>query len=317
MNEKYNIVQIRDNYYSIICENETNINQYFTKNTTLIYISERFNNSSEILNYVEQVKDVIVISKKCKKVSKENIVFHKNVTSKLKNEIAEKLVIFLEINENYSNSRYVTKSLIKLLDSMPELTEKFVNLETDKTLAAIIKDNNSKQIGDIINALKAIFINDISERNEFIYDIVCDYLDSKFKGCNVCDFKDDKCIANRAKAINNNIMGCCHSFDYARFYEPVFIKNVKVCQYMQNRTCSTKNISCKLFTCRFVKRKHPDFNFKIKKILLLDCFFTQKQQDVLRYNYFKTKEQILKKLQEKNNDMYLWYICNRKYGINK
>lgn len=309
------LVQITENYYNISCENEKEMLQYLNPETTLIYISECFNKNNWIVDCADKLKNVIVISKKYKKVSKENLVFYRNINSKLKKVITDKVVIFLELNEKYSNSKYIVKSLIKLFDSMPELTEKFVDLETDKTLATIIKDNNSKQIGDIINALKAIGIKDISERNEFIYDIVCDYLDSKFKGCNVCDFKNDKCVANRAHAINNTSMGCCHSFDYAKFYEPLFIKNIKVCQYMQNRTCATKNISCKLFTCRLVKKQHPEFNFKIKRILLLDCFFTQKQQNVLQYNYFRTKEQILDKLQEKNNDIYLWYICNRKYRI--
>lgn len=310
------IIQITDNYYNICCENEKDIIQYLNNDTTLIYISEYFDKNSGILECAEKLKNVVVISKKHKKTSKANIVFYKNVNSKLKKEIGDKAVFFLELNENYSNSRYIVKSLSKLFDSIPELAEKFVDLETDKTLTTIIKDNNSKQIGDIINALRAILIKDISERNEFIYDTVCEYLDSKFKGCNVCDFKNDKCIANRAHAINNTIsMGCCHSFDYAKFYEPLFIKNIKVCQYMQNRMCATKNISCKLFTCRLVKKQHPEFNFKIRKILLLDCFFTQKQQYVLQYNYFRTKEQILEKLQEKNKDMYLWYICNKKYRI--
>ncbi|MBR4110532.1 MAG: hypothetical protein IKK43_02440 [Clostridia bacterium] len=309
------LIQIIDNYYAICYQKEHNINKYLNSDTTLIYISEYLDANSEILKYVERVKNIVVISKKYKKVSKENLVFYRNANSKLKKELADKVVILLELNENYSNSRYIVKSLIELFDRMPELAEKFVDLETDKTLATIIKDNNSKQIGDILNAFKAIMIKDISKRNEFIYDTVCDYLDSKFKGCNVCDFKKDKCVANRAHAINNNIMGCCHSFGYAKFYEPLFIKNIKVCQYMQNRTCATKNISCKLFTCRLVKKQHPEFNFKIKRILLLDCFFTQKQQDVLQYNYFRTKEQILEKLQEKNKDMYLWYICNKKYRI--
>ena len=165
----------------------------------------------------------------------------------------------------------------------------------------------------MINCIKALLMNDTREQYEFVYDTVCDYLDSQFNQCNLCDFKNDQCIANRTKSTKRETMGCCYSFDYAGFFDYRLIKNVKLCQYMQNRTCATKNITCKLFTCKYLKDKNIQFDSH--KILLLECFFDKKQHDIIQSNFFKTREEILNKLLEKNHDLYFWYLCFKKYRI--
>ena len=108
-------------------------------------------------------------------------------------------------------------------------------------------------------------------------------------------------------------MGCCYSFNYAKLLDFRLLKDVKLCQYMQNRTCATKNITCKLFTCKYLKEKN--IKFDTHKILLLDCFFNKKQHDIIKSNFFRTREEILQKLQEKNHDLYYWYILRQKYRI--
>lgn len=308
-----NLIQIIDNYYSVLYVNERDIAQYLNSDTTLIYISEKLENDNEIIRCSNLASNVIVVSKKYLKISQKKIDFYKNVNSRLEKNLNDNIVLFIELNDNYSNARYIVKNLIKLFKIIPEIRERFINLNSDITLFMIIKDNHSKFLGDIKNSLKAILIKDVYIRNEFIYDTVCDYLDSKFKGCNVCDFKDDKCAANRAGRINHSIMGCCHSFEYAKFYEFGVLKNVKLCEHMKDRHCTTKNISCKLYTCRYITKQHKEFKFNTRRILLLDCFFNMKQHDVLRYNYFKTREEILEKLKKRNYDIYLWYLYRRKY----
>ena len=108
-------------------------------------------------------------------------------------------------------------------------------------------------------------------------------------------------------------MGCCYSFNYAKLLDFRLLKDVKLCQYMQNRTCATKNITCKLFTCKYLKEKN--IKFDTHKLLLLDCFFNKKQHDIIQSNFFRTREEILQKLQEKNHDLYYWYILRQKYRI--
>ena len=88
-------------------------------------------------------------------------------------------------------------------------------------------------------------------------------------------------------------MGCCYSFEYCNFFETKFIKNIKLCEHLINKTCSTKCITCKLFTCKYLKEKH--IKFDTHKILLLDCFFDKKQHLILNSNFFKTREDILNK----------------------
>lgn len=213
------------------------------------------------------------------------------------------------------NSRYIVNNLIKLFKAIDDIESHFINIELDKKLLCYILNEKSLYFYDIINCIKAILIKEQKSRNEFIYDTVCDWLDSKFQQCNVCDFKNDRCAANRSGRTSHTSMGCCHSFEYSKIYEFGVLKNVKLCQYMKDRKCTTKNISCKLYVCRYITQKHKEFKFDTRKILLLDCFFSLKQHEIIRYNYFKTREEILQKLQKKNYDMYWWYVYRRKYMV--
>lgn len=108
-------------------------------------------------------------------------------------------------------------------------------------------------------------------------------------------------------------MGCCYSFEYAGFFDIRLVKNINVCKYMQNKTCSTKNITCKLYTCKYLKSKNIAFDSH--KILILDCFLDKKQHYIIQSNFFRSREEILKKLEEKNNDLFFWYLFRRKYMI--
>lgn len=315
--ENSSLLQVLYNYY-VIDESECdNFSSFLQNDTTLIYISEAFEEDNKILNLVENdlVKNIFVITRKHANLKLDKVKFLSRINSKILLELAKNVAIIVKINEHYSNSRYIVKNLIKLFEYEPDIENRFINVETDKKIVCSIVNDNSLYFEDMKNCIKAILIKDKNRRYEFIYDTACDYLDSKFQKCNVCDFKNDQCAANRAHRINHSIMGCCHSFDYAKIYEPGVLKNVKVCQYMQNRRCTTKNISCKLYTCKYVKKRHPDFNFKSRKILLLDCFFNRKQHDIIQYNFFKTREEILQKLQRKNYDMYWWYVYRRKYMV--
>ena len=144
---------------------------------------------------------------------------------------------------------------------------------------------------------------------------MCDFLDTQFSKCDFCDFKNDKCIANRNNSSKFKEMGCCHSFEYASVFSLNLLENVKICEYLKNKKCSTKNISCKLFTCGYLKKKKIKFN--TRNILLLDCFFNYKQHDVIQFNFFKSKEEILEKLLEENHSTYIWYLIKREYMINR
>ena len=64
----------------------------------------------------------------------------------------------------------------------------------------------------------------------------CDYLDKENTINNMCDFKDNKCVKHREKKIDK-ATGCCPPF----------------CKYTECKTCTVKNLSCKLFMCNYLE----------------------------------------------------------------
>lgn len=143
---------------------------------------------------------------------------------------------------------------------------------------------------------------------EKIYDEMCDYLDNEFKKNNYCDFQNDKCIANRNGASVHDIMGCCYSFD-----NKMIISNVRVCKHLKDKKCEIKCLTCKLFVCKYLKKKGISYN--IDNILGEKYKLNKKEKDILKYNFFKTKEEIISKLLKKDNiPYYLWFLLE-KYKI--
>jgi len=160
--------------------------------------------------------------------------------------------------------------------------KKYLKKDQDYLLKLEKKTNdisNSKEIEELI---KAFNIKDLRKRYTYIYDTMCTYLDEKFKEDNICDFKNNKCIAVRENAYFENDCGCC--------YGP---KRGK-CQYLKNNTCSIKSISCKLFTCRYLRKK--DIKFPIKDQLLLKLFFNNRQKYLISYSIFIDKEIMIENL---------------------
>lgn len=169
-----------------------------------------------------------------------------------------------------------------------------------------------EHIDEVTILMEALLIENPKDRYEFIYDSACNYLDSKFSQCNYCDFCNDKCIADRETS-SSKLMGCCHSYELKSFFGIPIYKNERVCEHLINKTCETKNISCKLFTCKYLKNKGIKFN--PNNILYLDYFFNMKQKDIIRFNFFKTKEEIIDKLLIKDLTPYIWWLFTRKYKI--
>ena len=54
----------------------------------------------------------------------------------------------------------------------------------------------------------------------------------------------------------------------------------------------------------------------MKDFILVQSFFNKKQQLILKYNFFKSKEEILNKLLEENNEPLIIYYLHSKYRIN-
>lgn len=97
------------------------------------------------------------------------------------------------------------------------------------------KNNNDLMI---IGMLDAKLNYNIFKRMFVAVSYACDFLDKENEINNMCDFKDNKCVNHRENNINKNT-GCCPSF----------------CKYTQCKTCTVKNISCKIFMCNYLEDK--------------------------------------------------------------
>ena len=313
------IVNLNKDYSILYTSNIFNIKENIldvSSNVSIIYFNENVRSDDKILEILENkfIDQVYIISKKYNKINNSKIKY----CSKIKPNI----LILINLNNNYEYLKYVIKNLIKLFELCNQYNKSLGYDYSDTKILSWVM-NNTKNIdsedtvylNDIINSFKANLFSTKREKYEFIYDTVCEFLDNNFASKNYCDFKNDKCIANRENCTAHKNMGCCYSFEYSNMFDPNLIKNVQLCQYMENGRCTTKNLTCKMFTCKYLKKKN--IKFDSHKILLLDCFFNNKQHEIINFNFFVTREEMIDKLLEENDDIYITYFLLGKYMIKR
>lgn len=214
----------------------------------------------------------------------------------------------IDFKNDYEYSLKCIKKLLKLEKSNTQFLSVYNNLN--------IKYVVTNYTDEILDALKAICITDIKERYTFIYRSVYNSLSKIWIKNNPCNFCNNKCIATRTNKFINQDDGCCYSFEYTKtLFSTSLIKNKKKCKYLnQDKSCATRNISCKLFVCNYLKKSRK-FNINIHNILLIMAFFSPKQILILKYNFFHSEEEIIDKLLEKNSNFYLFYLLYSQYRI--
>ena len=206
-------------------------------------------------------------------------------------EIKKNNVFVLKVDFNTFNYSSYKKMLRQLMRIKTLVLQNHIKLgifrESKIFIGYLLNyDINNKYHNDFIAAINAIMYNTKYERYNYIYDTVCDYLDSCFYGKNLCNFKENKC---GEKINTTSTTGCC------RHYRKGPFSRLVVCEYLtENYACRAKCISCKLFTCDYLKKKGVEF--KIKDILLLDVFFNPIQKYFIKYKVFTPKEKILKRI---------------------
>ena len=138
-------------------------------------------------------------------------------------------------------------------------------------------------------------IEDKRQRYEYVYDALCDFLDNRFRENNYCDFVDSKCAAMRKYAgpkedFDTNV-GCCISFDWVGRRA---VHNHKTCKHLVNKTCDTKCLACKFYTCDYLRDKGVVFDMsEFPEVMKV---FNKKQITVLIVNLFHSKEDIIDRL---------------------
>lgn len=292
MSSTNKLIQISERVSVLYASNIETVIENIEQDTSIICFDEQYRKGQDILNVVDNqfIENVVIISKKHDKIKSKKILFSSNINNKIMRKLHPKMVIVIKVNNNYDYTKLIIKNMCKIFEY-----NKSIFLEQEVVVTII---GNSIYLEDLLNAFKVMTLATKREMYEFIYDTVCDWLDKNFSENNICNFKNDKCIANREGCTTHENMGCCYSFKYAKLFDIRLVTDVKLCQYMQNSKCQTKNIACKLFTCKYLRKRNVIFD--MHKILLLDCFFNKKQLDIIRTNYFVSREEILNKLLEEN-----------------
>lgn len=207
--------------------------------------------------------------------------------------ILKKDRLILKIDFNTFGRKQYKRILKRLLFIKKMMLKSKIGIrENSKILLGYITNYNEniKDQNDFILAINAIFYRTRYERYSYIYDTVCDYLDSDFYGKNKCDFKDNKCGEKRN---TSSVVGCCRHFKY-KLIGPLYPKWV-ICEYLtKEHKCGAKCISCKLYTCDYLRKR--GIVFKIRDILLLDVFFRPLQKYYIKYMVYTPKEKVLKRL---------------------
>jgi hypothetical protein len=143
---------------------------------------------------------------------------------------------------------------------------------------------------DLMKTLEALLQEDLYKQYEVIYDYICDELDKKFADNSICQFEDNRCIANRKYYDKGRIMGCCYSFKYNGWH----FSDVKLCEHQKEQKCNVKCLGCKLFTCDYLRKR--GIRFTLNKMPVALAFFSKKQREILRTTFFVEKEIVIEKV---------------------
>ncbi len=160
----------------------------------------------------------------------------------------------------------------------------------DKT-KRYLENRKEKNIEEKLNIVNSILeISDKKERYSYLYDLVCDYLDKEFKEKNICGFKNNICkncrfLKEKEIKKDSYLNGCCH-----RFLGKTDCRNLD----LKTGKCKIKNISCKLFTCKYLKKE--GYKFNLNDIYLSRYFFNFRQKYYLKTAFFLSKEEVLKEI---------------------
>ncbi len=159
----------------------------------------------------------------------------------------------------------------KIYDKTKKYLEKMGDEEIDQKM---------KQIDQILDKEEG------EERYSYLYDLLCDYLDSEFREKNICGFHNNLC-KKRCHMIEKGIKkstydnGCCYSYLHGRD-----CKNLNA-----PYGCKVKNLGCKTFTCSYLKKQ--GYRYTLDKIYLSRYFFNQRQKFYIENTFFVDKPIIM------------------------
>ncbi len=213
--------------------------------------------------YTTMRKRLEAIMNQVKKLDKEEIT---------KEGYTTKVIYEGEIKEvNQSGT-----DLVEIMKKLPKQKAVFV---ADK-----INEESLFKEEQINYALEVLKEKNIEGRYKKIYDIVYEYLMRDFISNNYCDFKNDRCIAqrNKQKYPKQKKDGCC------------FNGITRCVKLKKNGECSVRCMACRIFSCPYLTKM--GVGYWAYEIPLFQAFLTGRQKSYMVARFFKTEETILKKL---------------------
>jgi len=193
----------------------------------------------------------------------------------LKNNIQDGTLV-LDLDKNNLNRIIRSTRMINKFCDRKNL--KFEVFYKGKSINEKVKE---KKVLVLAQLVKAINIKNIWDKYSYIYDTVCDNVGKEFKEHNYCKFHNEQCVENIYGKSCRSVNGCCYY-------------NGEMCQYWKNGKCQISCISCKLFTCRYLRKK--GIKFSPSKIPLLKYFLNYRQRSIVEDNMSTPKEEIIDKL---------------------
>lgn len=142
----------------------------------------------------------------------------------------------------------------------------------------LFKEEQIRKAIDIINTSSK------EKQYEKIYDEIYSYLKKDFVANHYCDFKNNKCVAQRHFSFYpfNKKNGCCFT-------------RIKTCPHLQKGgSCDVECMACRLFSCPYLTKR--GITYSANEFVLLKAFFTKKQRKHLVFDFYKTKSELLKAL---------------------
>lgn len=231
-----------------------------------------------------------------------NVIWNTKMRSKITNIMKEISKIDIEELNAKGLHNILKNTVITTFESNANNILKIDELINQLRKNPNVSRQNTYYICDNLSNKNIFFINEMekvvkaievgSNKDEYIYDTVCEDLENNFLKFNFCNFKNNKCVSQRHKNVflndypTPNTDGCC-------------FKVFKKCKYNnKDGTCQIKCISCKLFICPYLSKL--GIGYYASEILLLRTFYTPRQRRIYVNSFFTKKAHIINKIVNQN-----------------
>ena len=262
--EVVEVLKGQDRVVVVCFENDFNVSKLYVK----------------LIN-LESVSRVIVIGSKSKTSFGKKVVFVNDVRKSFFKGCAS---VFFSIRTDIDED--VLKPIVDSFD-YARMCGADVGVTYGKRM---IIGSSYKVTPDLDVVLRSVSFDNLYDRYSLVYDYICDELDKKFRDNSICQFENDRCIANRKFYNKDKIMGCCYSFKY----NGIQFSDIKLCEHLKENGCEVKCLGCKLFTCDYLK-KHG-IRFSLENMSVAKAIFSKRQREILRTTFFVEKAKVLMEL---------------------